>query len=75
MELEDKYNCVKELPSLEFGLLHQAYTYMRNRLLTLNEFCVICDEPHELNNNSQMEFMLKPTVCRNDRQIYLHFNI
>ncbi|KAK2172278.1 hypothetical protein NP493_975g04065 [Ridgeia piscesae] len=40
--------------------------YARQRLLTLNEFCVICDEPHVFQNGA----MLKPAVCARDLCVF-----
>ena len=37
-----------------------VYEYCFQRLNTLNEFCVMCDEPHIFQNGAAM---LKPTIC------------
>ena len=52
----------KEVPPLEYGLLNQVYTYVKNRIVSINEFCVICDEPHVF-QNAEWQYMLKPSVC------------
>ena len=51
-------------PSRDAGFLAMIYEYCRQRLDTLNEFCVVCDEPHLFQNT-----MLKPAVC--SRQLCL----
>ena len=51
---------VKRLPSRDAGFLAMVYEYCHQRLDTLNEFCVVCDESHVFNNGPTM---LKPTVC------------
>ncbi|KAI0208171.1 Protein mono-ADP-ribosyltransferase PARP8 [Lamellibrachia satsuma] len=56
----------KEVPTLEFGFLVQVMKYARQRLLTLNEFCVVCDEPHVFQNGA----MLKPAVCARELCIF-----
>ena len=38
----------KKTPGLEKGFLVQVVRYALNRLQSLNEFCVICDEKHVL---------------------------
>ena len=45
-------------PSRDAGFLAMIYEYCCQRLDTLNEFCVVCDEPHLFQNT-----MLKPAVC------------
>ena len=47
----------KPQPSRDAGFLAMIYDYCCQRLDTLNEFCVICDEPH------LFQRMLKPAVC------------
>ena len=51
---------VKCIPSRDAGFLVMVYEYCHQRLDTLNEFCVVCDEPHIFQNGATM---LKPTVC------------
>ncbi|KAI0211446.1 Protein mono-ADP-ribosyltransferase PARP6 [Lamellibrachia satsuma] len=57
---------IKEVPTLQFGLLVQLMLYARQRLLTLNEFCIVCDEPDVFPNAP----MLKPAVCSRDLCIF-----
>ena len=54
----------KPQPSIDEGFLAMIYEYCCQRLDSLNEFCVICDEPHLYKNT-----MLKPAVC--SRQLCL----
>ena len=49
----------KTSPPLSHGFLCQVIQYLLNRIPTLNDFCVICDETHLFSNGA----MLKPTVC------------
>ena len=49
----------KTCPPLSHGFLCQVIQYLLNRIPTLNDFCVICDETHLFSNGA----MLKPTVC------------
>ena len=42
----------------EHGMVAACGRYLRARLLTLNEYCAICDEPHVFGA------MLQPTVCQ-----------
>ena len=58
---------VKRLPSKDAGFLAMVYDYCHQRLNTLNEFCVVCDEPHVFNNGPTM---LKPTVCGRDLCVF-----
>ncbi|XP_022106576.1 poly [ADP-ribose] polymerase 6-like isoform X2 [Acanthaster planci] len=56
----------KVIPSLEHGFLVQLYTYLRNRIPTLSEFCVVCDEQHIFQNGA----MLKPAVCERELCVF-----
>ncbi|CAL1530084.1 unnamed protein product [Lymnaea stagnalis] len=62
------YRCrdPKEPPSLKKGFLVQLYRYMQQRLLTLNNYCPICDNHHVLT----FDVMLKPVVCHNPLCIF-----
>ncbi|XP_065910990.1 protein mono-ADP-ribosyltransferase PARP6-like [Dysidea avara] len=48
----------KKVPSLGNGFLCQLMDYILQRIKTLNEFCVICDERHVFDCA-----LLKPCVC------------
>ncbi|XP_041464082.1 protein mono-ADP-ribosyltransferase PARP6-like [Lytechinus variegatus] len=56
----------KQIPSLENGFLWQMYGYLKNRIPTLSEFCVVCDEPHIFQNGA----MLKPAVCERELCVF-----
>ncbi|XP_071965677.1 protein mono-ADP-ribosyltransferase PARP6-like isoform X2 [Antedon mediterranea] len=56
----------KTVPSLCHGFLHQVYSYLRNRISSLNEYCVVCDEPHIFQNG----YMLKPAVCERELCVF-----
>eukprot|EP01125_Pyxidicula_operculata_P019214 TRINITY_DN694_c3_g6_i2.p1 TRINITY_DN694_c3_g6~~TRINITY_DN694_c3_g6_i2.p1 ORF type:complete len:693 (-),score=167.02 TRINITY_DN694_c3_g6_i2:89-2140(-) len=51
---EEKLN----VPS-DYGLLEMIVSYLKKRIKSLNDFCVICDQPHVFATGS----MLKPAVC------------
>ncbi|XP_060070702.1 protein mono-ADP-ribosyltransferase PARP6-like [Ylistrum balloti] len=56
----------KRVPSLEHGFLAQLFQYIRQRIPTLNEYCVVCDEPHVFQNGA----MLKPAVCSRELCVF-----
>ncbi|XP_033749890.1 LOW QUALITY PROTEIN: protein mono-ADP-ribosyltransferase PARP6-like [Pecten maximus] len=56
----------KRVPSLEHGFLVQMFQYIRQRIPTLNEYCVVCDEPHVFQNGA----MLKPAVCSRELCVF-----
>ncbi|XP_033634449.1 protein mono-ADP-ribosyltransferase PARP6-like isoform X1 [Asterias rubens] len=56
----------KVLPVLEHGFMYQLFTYLRNRIPTLSEFCVVCDEQHIFQNGA----MLKPAVCERELCVF-----
>nr|XP_046208042.1 protein mono-ADP-ribosyltransferase PARP6-like [Oncorhynchus gorbuscha] len=49
----------KSAPTLQHGFLVQVMKYAEQRIPTLNEYCVVCDERHTF----QYASMLKPAVC------------
>ncbi|KAK2152830.1 hypothetical protein LSH36_316g01001 [Paralvinella palmiformis] len=49
----------KRHPGLAEGFLLMIMQYVYQRLPTMNEFCVVCDEPHVFERGG----MLKPAVC------------
>ncbi|KAK7473573.1 hypothetical protein BaRGS_00035176, partial [Batillaria attramentaria] len=59
---------VKESPSLENGFLVMMFRYARQRIPTLNEFCVVCDEPHVFQNGA----MLMPAVCSRELCVFAY---
>ncbi|XP_045184109.2 protein mono-ADP-ribosyltransferase PARP6-like [Mercenaria mercenaria] len=56
----------KNIPSIADGFLVQVFRYVRQRIPTMNEYCVICDEPHVFQNGA----MLKPTVCSRELCVF-----
>lgn len=56
----------KASPPLQHGFLVQLMKYAEQRMLTLNEHCVICDERHVFQNGP----MLKPAVCSRELCVY-----
>ncbi|KAL3886417.1 hypothetical protein ACJMK2_026414 [Sinanodonta woodiana] len=56
----------KKIPPLNDGFLVQLFCYVRQRILTLNEYCVVCDEPHVFQNGA----MLKPAVCSRELCVF-----
>uniref|UniRef100_A0A8B8DZB2 Poly [ADP-ribose] polymerase n=1 Tax=Crassostrea virginica TaxID=6565 RepID=A0A8B8DZB2_CRAVI len=56
----------KRIPSPNLGFLIQVYQYTRQRIPTLNEFCVVCDDAHVFQNGA----MLKPSVCSRELCVF-----
>ena len=56
----------KKIPSLADGFLVQLFRYIRQRIPTVNEYCVICDQQHVFQNGA----MLKPAVCSRDLCVF-----
>lgn len=56
----------KRIPSPNLGFLIQVYQYARQRIPTLNEFCVVCDDAHVFQNGA----MLKPSVCSRELCVF-----
>ncbi|KAK3597912.1 hypothetical protein CHS0354_042250 [Potamilus streckersoni] len=56
----------KKIPPLTDGFLVHLFRYVRQRILTLNEYCVVCDEPHVFQNGA----MLKPAVCSRELCVF-----
>ena len=56
----------KKIPSIENGFLIQIFRYVRQRIPTINEYCVVCDEPHIFQNGA----MLKPAVCSRELCVF-----
>lgn len=55
----------KAAPSLKDGFLVQFLQYALNRIHSLNEFCVICDERHIVETG-----LLKPCVCTRELCVF-----
>lgn len=58
--LSTKEDEVKKIPSLENGWLAQVMCYAYQRVPTLNEYCIVCDERHICASGAMM---LKSAVC------------
>ncbi|KAK9952424.1 hypothetical protein ABG768_018264 [Culter alburnus] len=56
----------KSIPTLEYGFLVQVMKYSEQRIPTLNDYCVVCDEQHVFQNGS----MLKPAVCTRELCVF-----
>ncbi|KAM8972409.1 protein mono-ADP-ribosyltransferase PARP6 isoform 2-T2 [Pelodytes ibericus] len=61
----------KTVPTLEYGFLVQIMKYAEQRLPTLNEYCVVCDEQHVFQNAS----MLKPAVCTRELCVFSFYTL
>eukprot|EP00040_Diaphanoeca_grandis_P044449 m.12389 g.12389 ORF g.12389 m.12389 type:complete len:724 (-) comp9269_c0_seq1:212-2383(-) len=55
----DRETEIKASPKFDSGFLVQTVEYFGQRLSSLNEFCVICDEPHLFRNTA----LIMPTCC------------
>ncbi|KAF3854976.1 hypothetical protein F7725_023031 [Dissostichus mawsoni] len=56
----------KTTPTLQHGFLVQVMRYVEQRLPTLNEYCVVCDERHVLQNGP----LLQPAVCTRELCVF-----
>ncbi|KAM9816222.1 protein mono-ADP-ribosyltransferase PARP6-like isoform 2-T2 [Syngnathus typhle] len=56
----------KTSPTLQHGFLVQVMRYAEQRIPTLNEYCVICDERHVFQNGP----LLKPAVCARELCVF-----
>uniref|UniRef100_A0A3Q1IX74 Uncharacterized protein n=1 Tax=Anabas testudineus TaxID=64144 RepID=A0A3Q1IX74_ANATE len=56
----------KTTPTLQHGFLVQVMRYVEQRIPTLNEYCVVCDERHVFQNGP----MLKPAVCTRELCVF-----
>ncbi|XP_075753651.1 protein mono-ADP-ribosyltransferase PARP6 isoform X1 [Pelodiscus sinensis] len=61
----------KNIPTLEYGFLVQMMKYAEQRIPTLNEYCVVCDEQHVFQNGS----MLKPAVCTRELCVFSFYTL
>ncbi|XP_030213983.1 LOW QUALITY PROTEIN: protein mono-ADP-ribosyltransferase PARP8 [Gadus morhua] len=59
-------NGAKLVPIGDKGFLVQIMEYAEQRIPVLNEFCVVCDEPHVFENGP----MLRPTVCERELCVF-----
>ncbi|KAK0143808.1 Poly [ADP-ribose] polymerase 6 [Merluccius polli] len=61
----------KVVPSLQHGFLVQLMKYAEQRIPTLNEYCVVCDEQHVFQNGP----MLKPAVCTRELCVFSYHTL
>ncbi|TKS73596.1 Poly [ADP-ribose] polymerase 6 [Collichthys lucidus] len=61
----------KTTPTLQHGFLVQIMRYVEQRILTLNEYCVVCDERHVFQNGR----MLKPAVCTRELCVFSFYTL
>ncbi|CAJ1056434.1 protein mono-ADP-ribosyltransferase PARP6-like [Xyrichtys novacula] len=61
----------KTTPTLQHGFLAQIMRYAEQRLPTLNEYCVVCDERHVFQNGP----MLKPAVCSRELCVFSFYTL
>ncbi|EMP38927.1 Poly [ADP-ribose] polymerase 6, partial [Chelonia mydas] len=54
-----------------YGLAAQIMKYAEQRIPTLNEYCVVCDEQHVFQNGS----MLKPAVCTRELCVFSFYTL
>ncbi|KFP99181.1 Poly [ADP-ribose] polymerase 8, partial [Haliaeetus albicilla] len=56
----------KCIPVRDRGFLVQTIEFAEQRIPVLNEYCVVCDEPHVFQNGP----MLRPTVCERELCVF-----
>ncbi|NXK97530.1 PARP8 polymerase, partial [Formicarius rufipectus] len=56
----------KCIPVRDHGFLVQTIQFAEQRIPVLNEYCVVCDEPHVFQNGP----MLRPTVCERELCVF-----
>uniref|UniRef100_A0A8D3AFT9 Poly [ADP-ribose] polymerase n=1 Tax=Scophthalmus maximus TaxID=52904 RepID=A0A8D3AFT9_SCOMX len=61
----------KTPPTLKHGFLVQIMRYAGQRMPTLNEYCVVCDERHVFQNGP----MLKPAVCTRELCVFSFYTL
>ncbi|XP_044212760.1 protein mono-ADP-ribosyltransferase PARP6-like [Thunnus albacares] len=61
----------KTTPTLQHGFLVQIMRYAEQRIPTLNEYCVVCDERHVFQNGP----MLKPAVCTRELCVFSFYTL
>ncbi|XP_064859031.1 protein mono-ADP-ribosyltransferase PARP6-like isoform X1 [Oncorhynchus nerka] len=61
----------KSAPTLQHGFLVQVMKYAEQRIPTLNEYCVVCDERHIF----QYASMLKPAVCSRELCVFSFYTL
>ncbi|XP_045893726.1 protein mono-ADP-ribosyltransferase PARP6-like isoform X1 [Micropterus dolomieu] len=61
----------KTTPTLQHGFLVQIIKYAEQRIPTLNEYCVVCDEQHVFQKGP----MLKPAVCTRELCVFSFYTL
>ncbi|XP_008410186.1 poly [ADP-ribose] polymerase 6-like isoform X2 [Poecilia reticulata] len=61
----------KSAPTLQHGFLVQIMRYAEQRIPTLNEYCVVCDERHVFQNGP----MLKTAVCTRELCVFSYHTL
>ncbi|XP_054889193.1 protein mono-ADP-ribosyltransferase PARP6 [Poeciliopsis prolifica] len=61
----------KSTPTLQHGFLVQIMRYAEQRIPTLNEYCVVCDERHVFQNGP----MLKTAVCTRELCVFSYHTL
>uniref|UniRef100_A0A673YI95 Poly [ADP-ribose] polymerase n=1 Tax=Salmo trutta TaxID=8032 RepID=A0A673YI95_SALTR len=61
----------KSAPTLQHGFLVHVMKYAEQRIPTLNEYCVVCDERHVF----QYASMLKPAVCSRELCVFSFYTL
>ncbi|XP_014830616.1 PREDICTED: poly [ADP-ribose] polymerase 6-like isoform X2 [Poecilia mexicana] len=67
---QDIRHC-KSAPTLQHGFLVQIMRYAEQRIPTLNEYCVVCDERHVFQNGP----MLKTAVCTRELCVFSYHTL
>ncbi|XP_040511981.1 protein mono-ADP-ribosyltransferase PARP8 isoform X2 [Gallus gallus] len=66
VKAEDQNYGAKCIPVRDRGFLVQTIEFAEQRIPVLNEYCVVCDEPHVFQNGP----MLRPTVCERELCVF-----
>ncbi|XP_053910862.1 protein mono-ADP-ribosyltransferase PARP8 isoform X2 [Cuculus canorus] len=66
VKAEDQNYGAKCIPVQDRGFLVQTIEFAEQRIPVLNEYCVVCDEPHVFQNGP----MLRPTVCERELCVF-----
>ncbi|XP_055365471.1 protein mono-ADP-ribosyltransferase PARP6 isoform X2 [Betta splendens] len=61
----------KSSPTLQHGFLVQVMRYAEQRIPTLSEYCVVCDERHVFQNRP----LLKPAVCTRELCVFSFYTL
>ncbi|XP_029697947.1 protein mono-ADP-ribosyltransferase PARP6-like [Takifugu rubripes] len=61
----------KTTPTMEHGFLVQLIRYAEQRIPTLSEYCVVCDEKHVFQNGP----VLKPAVCSRELCVFSYYTL